>query len=181
MNTTVHQNHTYADPLLHPVRSCLQKRDQPPRTVGITSCKYTSSTLVINDPHWGERASVALDVFDGSIRRAEALLAELHRNGYDTTVVSTRLRDIQRSRGSIAHALSTHRTDLLAQFRCELCMSMHDLCYDILTLKRHTRTHPQENANVSIKPKEIPLIWMDGDLHNRSLSPQKCVAERLPA
>lgn len=68
MNTTAYQIHSYADPLLHPVQSCLKKCDPLHCTAGIASLQHRASTLVIDDPHWGERASVTLDVFDGSIR-----------------------------------------------------------------------------------------------------------------
>lgn len=125
-----------------PARGCLYHAALLPRTITAPASPHTRPGTADDDPRWGERAQVALDVFDGTIRRTEALLAHLHCNGYDITTVSGRLAALRSVRGGLARACATRRTDLLDQVRDSLEQTVGSLCSDIVKLRRHTGPQP---------------------------------------
>jgi hypothetical protein len=134
----------------HGERICLYHSALLPRVLPALDNRHRTPGPAAEDLHRGERESVALDVFDGSIRRAEALTAHLHRNDYDISEISGRIRALRSLRGDLAFAFKGRHADLLERLRSDIPVQFEGLVEAFRSLEQDPRwRHTTQCRNLS--------------------------------
>ena len=121
---------------------CLSHSALLPREIRAPRSRHKDPDAADQGPHWGERELIALDVFDGSMRRAEALCAQLHASGFDITTVSGNLAALRSLRGDLAFAFRGRHTDLLERLQKEIGDRFETLCSSFSSLKQDRYAPP---------------------------------------
>lgn len=127
----------------------LEHPAQEPRVIGTPYFCQKTPVPATDTPDWGDRGSIALDVFDMSIKRADTLVTHLYSTGYDSSLVASRLKALRSLRGDLAFAIEGHHGDLLERLQPDLETTFGDLCRAVSSLKEvsdHTRAGRCRNA-----------------------------------
>lgn len=110
-----------------------------------------------------EEATVALDVFDKTVRRTERLLAYLQENGYDITGVADNLRQLEDLRGDLTRAFVTPGYDLRRHLQNVFEVRVVELCSAIRSLKDSEHATPRGQYPEFIAGKDTAFPLMAGD------------------
>jgi hypothetical protein len=120
----------------HAARGCLYHTALLPRTIGTPVSRHGSPAT--DRPHRGERGPVALAAFDGIITRTEILVAHLHRNGHDTSTLSSKLRQLRSLRRDLSLAFTIPKGRQPGYLQDELEMTVKELCFLLRSQKQGT-------------------------------------------
>jgi len=127
----------------HTANICLYATYLQPRTIMAPLHKRNAVTAdaIMNQE---EEATLALDVFDKTVRRTERFLAYLHGNGYDITNVADNLRQLEDLRGDLTRAFATPQGyDLRRHLQNVFEVRVVELCSAIRSLKDSEHADPR--------------------------------------